>query len=131
MPRKVLSFVLNDFSHDIRVLKEAKSLQSSGYEVIVLALGDPNVSLPRQVNGLPVERLNLKLKNILPAKLFFQVLKYGEIIVKSLPHCLNADIVHCHDFEPLPIAILAKGLRFGRLKIVYDAHELEVERVPK
>ena len=71
MPRKVLSFVLNDFSHDIRVLKEAKSLQSSGYEVIVLALGDPNVSLPRQVNGLPVERLNLKLKNILPAKLFF------------------------------------------------------------
>ena len=38
------------------------------------------------------------------------------------------DIVHCNDLEPLPFCVLLKTFTFGRLKIIYDAHELETEK---
>ena len=38
------------------------------------------------------------------------------------------DCVHCNDLEPLPFCVLLKALSFGRLKIIYDAHELETEK---
>ena len=38
------------------------------------------------------------------------------------------DLVHCNDLEPLPFCVLLKALSFGRIKIIYDAHELETEK---
>ncbi len=35
---RVASIVLNDFQHDARVLKEARSLQKMGHEVTVVAM---------------------------------------------------------------------------------------------
>ena len=41
------------------------------------------------------------------------------------------DVIHCNDLEPLFFAVLAKWLSRGRLKVVYDAHELETEKHAK
>ena len=38
------------------------------------------------------------------------------------------DVIHCHDIYPLPAAI-ALG-RLHKARVIYDAHEIETERVP-
>lgn len=125
--KQVLHFVLNDLSHDIRVLKETKTLNTHGYKIQILALKTDNKTLKENVEGIPVKYIQLTSK-VLPAKIYFQFFKYLELILHTLPICLKYDIIHCHDFEPLPIALLAKMLKIGRLKVIYDSHELQSER---
>lgn len=36
------------------------------------------------------------------------------------------EVIHCHDLEPLPIAVQLKKITGA--KLIYDAHELETER---
>jgi hypothetical protein len=52
MNLKVCMFVYNNFTHDTRVLKEAKALTEAGYEVTVIALLD-QIDIPYEnQNGI-------------------------------------------------------------------------------
>jgi glycosyltransferase involved in cell wall biosynthesis len=46
-------------------------------------------------------------------------------IHRSFSH--HIDIVHCHDLGTFPMGVFFKIFTFGRIKIVYDAHEYETE----
>lgn len=57
MPAKVCMFVYNNFLHDTRVLKEARTLVANGYDVTVIAMLD-NASMPIEVQcGIRIIRV--------------------------------------------------------------------------
>lgn len=126
--KKILSIVLNNFTHDSRVLKECLSLKKAGYKISVLALHDGSEDLVEQelFSGIPVYRIRLKTKEW-SKKPVVQALKYLEFIIRAQPACYKVNVLHCNDLNGLIVGAVAKILSFGRLKIVYDAHELECE----
>ncbi len=126
--KKILSIVLNNFTHDSRVLKECVSLRKAGYDISVLALHDGSEGLAEQelVSDIPVHRVRLVSKSWSKISVV-QGLKYFEFIVRAQSACRNVEILHCNDLNALIVGVVAKIMTFGRLKIVYDAHELECE----
>ena len=103
----------------------ATSLSRNDFDVKILTMLDKNQNLPciERTNGYEIERLQLTSLEYPRAlnfwKYFEFILKCSKIILKYKPH-----ILHCHDFETLPI-----GMLFARnAKIIYDSHELEVYR---
>ncbi|MDR7152337.1 glycosyltransferase involved in cell wall biosynthesis [Hydrogenophaga palleronii] len=128
MKAKIVLIVLNDFTNDSRVLKEAISLQSLGHAVHVIALHGRDLSEHEVIDGIPVRRVKLVSRPWSKVKLV-QLLKYFEFFFRALFYCRHADIVHCNDLNALPIGVAAKILNLGRVKVVYDAHEYEIHRV--
>lgn len=126
--KKVLSIVLNNFTHDSRVLKECLSLKKSSYDISVLALHDNSERLAEKdyVSGIFTRRVKLTSKSWSKMKIV-QILKYLEFIMRAQKYCLRADILHCNDLNALIVGAIAKILSLGRLKITYDAHEMERE----
>lgn len=126
--RKVISIVLNNFKNDSRVLKECVSLKQAGYNVSVLALHDGQSDLKEydQVEEIPVHRIILRSKNWSKV-LFMQSFKYIEFLIRAVSECIGADILHCNDLNALPVGVCCKIITFGRVKVFYDAHELETE----
>lgn len=57
MSKKVCMFVLNNFTHDTRVLKEARTLTDAGYEVSVVALLDKTTKSYEEIGGVNVTRV--------------------------------------------------------------------------
>ena len=131
--KKVLSLVFNNFKNDSRVLKECTSLQTAGYHVRIVALHEGDLPVKEQIRGIVVDRILLKTRS-LPKNLPCQLIKYCELTFKILKVGLfyqKTDIIHCNDLGPLPIAVTMKLLSGGKIKIVYDAHELETEQESK
>jgi len=111
---------------DVRVAKEARSLSRSGFEVQVfcwdrLAL----YSKFEHDNGFEIRRVHIPssyqnfAKFIITAPLF-----WGWAVAQVIAN--NPSIVHCHDFDTMPVGLVAKF--FGK-RLVYDAHEYYPEMV--
>lgn len=128
MPRANL-LVLNNFTHDSRVLKTGLTLRSLGYDITVIALHDNRATLTETVHGLNVERIHLKSR-AWPKLRMIQVLKFLEWTVAAVWRSRRVDVVHCNDLNTLPTGVLLKLLTLGRTKIVYDAHEFESNQRP-
>ena len=117
--------VLNQFTHDTRVMKEAQTLQASGYQVTVNALWAPGLpffeTLPE---GIRVIRFRQRTRE----NLSLPLLAWIELISKLTPALLKQEpsICHAHDLNGL-IAIFL-GSRLTNSKIVYDSHEFEIGR---
>lgn len=124
--KQVVLVVLNNFSHDSRVLKEAKSLQGDGYMVTVIALHEQAMAVSESIDGIQVSRVRLKSRSWSKNR-FVQLLKYLEWLMAAAWRCRRVDIVHCNDLNTLPLGVLLKVASRGRVKIVYDAHEYETE----
>ncbi|MDQ7047713.1 MAG: glycosyltransferase [Sulfurovum sp.] len=127
--KKITSIVLNNFKNDSRVLKENISLQNAGYEVKVVALHEEPLKEFDEVQNILVHRIKLKSRNWSKNK-FVQLFKYFEFIYKAVKGYKNSDIVHCNDLNTLPIGVIIKKFFNKDLKIVYDAHEYEINDVP-
>ena len=126
--KKVVSIlVLNNFTHDNRVLNENISLTNNGYKTVVVAQYDKNLPLNEYISGIEVFRLKLLTKSW-PKNIFFKIIKYIEFIVRFLLQFNDADIYHCNDLESLPLGFLVKFLFNRNAIIVYDAHEYEIEQ---
>ncbi|MCD4683517.1 MAG: glycosyltransferase [Bacteroidales bacterium] len=125
--KKVAVIVLNNFTSDSRVLKEAVSLRKFHYDAQVIALHEETLETNFITNeGVPVERIKLRTKKW--AKItFIQFIKYLEFIYLAIKKYRKYDIFHCNDIDALPIGVIIKLLFNRKVKIVYDAHELETE----
>lgn len=58
-PIRIVAVVLNPFLNDTRVLKQARTLESAGHEVHVVAVWKPGLAFEENVGGLPVHRVRL------------------------------------------------------------------------
>ena len=61
MARKVCMFVYNNFLHDTRVLKEARSLVASGYDVTVVAVLDDASKPFEEQQGIKIVRMKIPI----------------------------------------------------------------------
>jgi len=145
--------VWNEFRNDARVLKEAETLQSKGYQVTVHALHTPGVTEERETlsSGVRVVRVarsplwkwrkRKEASALVGAKvvvgpigkvsLLRQALR---VIARLWTHLglifqvikSKPDVVHAHDVNTLPTAWVVSVLT--RSPLVYDAHEISTDR---
>lgn len=136
--------VWNDFRNDARVLKEAQTLQSAGYQVVVHAVHVPGITATREVlvDGIDVRRaltspFGRRAKGQAGAEAV-KIGRYGVVLAQMLARCwwhatvffrlvfARATVIHAHDVNVLPTAWLAA--RLSRALLVYDAHEVSTSR---
>ncbi|WP_228445458.1 glycosyltransferase [Thalassotalea sp. HSM 43] len=141
-PIKVSMIVWNPFTNDARVLKEAETLVTNGYQVTVFALFKAGVNVEHDVlpSGVIVRRIDgmglfrrknkghaqsLSMKPL--AQLSRLAKRVGTIfsmiaaVSRSKP-----DIIHAHDVNVLVTAYVAS--KMCAAKLVYDAHEISTDR---
>jgi glycosyltransferase involved in cell wall biosynthesis len=127
---KVLMFVANPFTSEPRVYAEAKSLVQAGGGVTVVAWDRERENAPRQTwEGIDIVRVRsgLPTKHGAASWLcngFKLVLWWRQAYRRALLLNKEArfDVIHCHDFDTLPIGIRLK--RKLKIPLIYDAHEI-------
>ena len=124
-----LHIVRNAATHDSRVLKETATLRDLGLfsSVEIAGFHEPGHAEHEDLDGRKLWRVVLHSRG-LPRDLLSQSVKFAEWRWRLVDRYRHAPltVIHCHDLEPLPIAVRLKRLTGARL--VYDAHELETER---
>ncbi len=125
--KRVASIVLNNFLHDARVLKTCQSLQRAGYDVQVVALHEDGLAEHEEMAGVAVHRIALRSRNWSKWRPV-QILKWIELLFIIIKKYRSVDIIHANDVLPLPLAVIIKKLFNRKVKIVYDAHELEFDK---
>lgn len=129
-PRLNLHIFLTHALHESRFLKQAHSIaETLGNNVVLAAkwaagLDEKTVLDPR----ITIWRVRIRTLT-LPRFVIFQ-------LVKAIEWCLHIvryarrnrpARIHCHSLASLPVGVVAK--RFTGAKLIFDAHELETERV--
>jgi glycosyltransferase involved in cell wall biosynthesis len=133
MGRRVLMLLDNHFTHDARVLREAKTLRKEDYEVTVIAHASPDLPDEEVIEGVRVRRFfptqhsqaappGVRLLRHLASLSRNGGYRPAEIAALSMPF----DVVHAHDLRTLPLGVRLSAAR-GR-PLVYDCHDLRVER---
>jgi len=123
---KILMLLSNPFTHDPRVYNEAKSLIEAGHDVIVLSWDRKKENpLIEEKHRIKIVRLrNTKFMDLLGYDIFrlhfWWNIGYKKAmeIYKNYPY----DVIHCHDFDTLPIGVKLKK-KLG-VPLIYDAHEI-------
>ena len=123
---KVSSIVLNNFTNDSRVEKQAITLSRAGFNLTVLGLWKEGLQPNQQKDGYKIERIQL-LTSSLNGKLG-RALKFIEFSFKVASRIKNADIIHCHDYHPILSIFFSIFFLGNDSRIIYDAHELETEK---
>ncbi len=113
--------LLNPYTNDSRVEREASSLHDAGYRVTILALADDALPGEEVRDGVSVRRV---ARPRWPPLVRFVV--HRRRVARALRR-LNPDIIHAHDTETLDVAGTV-GSALG-VPVVYDGHELWLERV--
>lgn len=127
--KKVANIVLNNFKNDSRVLKQSMSLVKTGFNVKVVALHEEPLALGETIGNVSVERIKLSSRSWSKNKIV-QLIKYVEFIGRVSWKYRKYDIFQCNDLSALPIGVITKFLFNDDLKIVYDAHEYEINDGP-
>ena len=123
----ITMLVLNNFTNDARVHKEASTLARVGHNVTVLALWQSGIVENENQNGYRVIRLRLRSRPW-QNRLLSPPIKYLEFALQvwRLAGRQPAQIYHANDANTLPAAWIA--VKRNHAKLVYDAHELETGR---
>ena len=116
---EVVHLVFNTFKNDSRVEKTCESLARASYSVSVWAFGGKGLPQREEREGWEVFRFGNENRMTALLSLAKAVLLKASKI----------DVVHCNDLEPLPLGVMVKVLNFGKTRVVYDAHELETEKL--
>ncbi len=130
MRKKGVLLVTNSFEHDSRVLKEAITLRNVGYDVTVVAMHKVGLEEFDVVNQIPVHRIKIKTKKW-GHSIFALGFKYLEFLFCFLMQYREIDFIHCNDLDTLPIGVLYRWIINRRVKIIYDAHEFEIDHATK
>lgn len=129
----ILHLTHTDIAYDSRILKEIESLSKSPEPYVVSGIGvarSAGACLSESSESMDIEAVTLissKLR-FMP-RLLMHIFSVIEITVKIFfkALCRKPAAIHCHDTVVLPVGVLLK--LFTRAKLIYDAHELESNRV--
>ena len=128
-PKRIANIVFNSFINDSRVEKISKSLSFGKNIVEVVAHYDKDLKEIERKNGYLVKRFvyfNRKTSTSKLSKLFI----YLKWVAKVVGYVKDFDIIHCNDLNTLPIGFIIKRFYNRSVKIVYDAHEYEINDRP-
>lgn len=125
---KIINLVLNDFTHDSRVLKTSASLQGMGYEITVVAIHSLDLQEQEFFEGVPVHRIKLSSRLWSKIKLF-QILKLVEFCIRFIFKYGREQIIHCNDLGGLFVGVMSKTFNWSQ-KLIYDSHEFAINDIP-
>lgn len=108
-----------------RVLKQAQSLQKSGYDVLVLSQNDSTQLKNETINGIPIQRIQIFSKYF-HSNIITHVIRFFELYFKVKKTVKGFDILDCHDLFSLLIGYWIS--KKTHAKLILNAHELESER---
>lgn len=119
------------FTNESRILKETNSLLKLKLVSDIVIISTWKAPLPK-TEEIDKYRKIIRVKgisNYLPDHKIFKLIKYIEFSLSVIFKLLfkKVDIVNCHSLMVLPIGVLIKF--FKGSKLIYDAHELETERI--
>ena len=126
MTKHLVNIVLNNFTNDSRVLKEALTQERMGFKVTVCALHSEGLPFQEKRGEILIDRQDIGRAKMHKGK-FFGLMIYIKLIFMVIRKYRKADVWHCNDLEPLVIAWLAKIFN-RKLTVIYDAHEYTRER---
>jgi len=123
----IAMLVINPFTHDTRVQKEAKALAHAGYDVTVYALHKPGLPTTETRDGYHIVRIAIRPHQwrINALRLLLRYLEFCLCVIHQLRR-QQPIIIHAHDVNALIPAFLAA--RRTHASLIYDAHELWAER---
>jgi len=127
MKPKIASIVLNDFTRDSRVEKQAISLTNAGYDLTVYGLWKEGLEENERKTGFNVKRIKI-YTSFLKGSLG-RLIKFVEFTLKVSWGIKQREIVHCHDYHPLPAILIAKFFYRSKFYVIYDAHEFESQKL--
>jgi glycosyltransferase involved in cell wall biosynthesis len=109
--------VLNPYTHDTRVEKEAATLTGAGYQVTVVAEAGPGLPASEVRDGVRVVRVARRRSRLRGLRLLGYARQLEQVLIAQRPQ-----ILHAHDSNALlPVARAARQLH---VPFVYDAHDL-------
>lgn len=116
---KVCMLVTNTVEKDARVVREAKSLSNSGYDIVILGTTDKKSGSKKKLDDITIKLIYKKHgQNSLLGKIeLFR--KFSKEAKKE-----NGDIYHAHDLSTLLESYIAS--KKNKSKLIYDSHELYV-----
>ena len=130
---KKISFIyFNEFFHDSRGEKEARSLIRLGYDLSIFAyrkndrsdhLDAQKPGLAKYVQRLPINRIRkIPMVGRLVALVYFNLWIFQK--------CRGHQVIHIHSPLLLPIAFVIKKLsrRAQGVRVLYDCHEIEWDK---
>jgi glycosyltransferase involved in cell wall biosynthesis len=114
--------VSNDVVHDTRVVKEARTLQKAGHEVLLLGWDRAGTGPETTMwEGLELHFVRTSgLMRLLPSDLYRNPVWWRR--ATRIAAGLSFDVLHCHDLDALPVGVRMKR-RTGK-PLVYDCHEV-------
>ena len=123
---------MSPFTHASRALKECRTALKYKLvdKVYVAALHDEGLlEFEEPEQGIEVRRIRL-VSRAWSKCLLVQLIKFVEWNLRVFGKYarFKLEFVHCHSLSTLPVGVLFKLIR--RVKLVYDAHELETEVIP-
>lgn len=122
---------------DPRVYKEAKSLVDNGYDITVCCASaiDNKLISSEIIDKIKVIRFKDQANiTSFRQKSFFFAIPY--LVINTLKNIskfkknakeINPDVIHCHDADTIFAGALIKVLSLGKIKLVYDSHEIATE----
>ncbi|MBN2881013.1 glycosyltransferase family 4 protein [Candidatus Woesearchaeota archaeon] len=125
--KNVLMFLTNGLSPDIRVEKEAISLIANGYDVTLICW-DRNNNLKKFENYKKIKVYRIRTGKVENGKIISMLKSLPRFYIKAI--CLAKElnktkkfsVVHCHDFDTMPIGtIISKKINSP---LIYDLHDL-------
>lgn len=129
-PRLDLHIFLTHALHESRFLKQAHSItETLGHTVVLAAKWAAGLDENTVINSrISIWRVRLRTLP-LPRSASFQLVKAIEWCFRIVRYARRnrPARIHCHSLASLPVGVAAK--RFTGAKLIYDAHELETERV--
>ncbi|MDH3364867.1 MAG: glycosyltransferase family 4 protein [Thermoplasmata archaeon] len=119
----------NPYRPDPRVLREARALKEAGHDITLVAWDRDNGPVRESMEeGVRVFRLGPVSPFRSPLRVFLGLLRFWMSTLRASRR-LEFDVIHSHDFDTLPLALLLSKLR--RRPLLYDAHEVYSDMIRK
>ena len=124
---KVASVVHNHFTHDSRVEKQAVSLTNAGYDLTVFSLWKIGLLQDERKENYIVKRTKI-FSSFMKGPLG-RLINFIEFSLKISWRIRQVDIIHCHDYHPLPAVLMTKLFMQSKSLVIYDAHEYQSQKL--
>lgn len=124
MNNNVIMLLSNPAITDSRPIKEAESLISNGYHVVLYAW-DRECKYPKNeiFHGIHIRRIYLKSKYGVLFNSFINLPIFWILsILTILKENNKIDVIHCHDFDTVLIGLFFKYI--NKTPVIYDIHDL-------
>ena len=128
---RIVMALWGEIGNDYRVIKQAETLITAGYQVTVICRSSKEVTSKLSKKGLVIK--SLFDQPVVNPYTFYQKLIQATFIILGQIHLLvllcisKPSVIHAHDINTILPAVIAKIVT--RARLIYDCHEFALDRV--